>query len=80
MKVDDLRRHNYSQAVRDALGNHKGPYKLSVEYGPTDEAILTLNLPATQQGYFRMNETAIKIADEYVPVKLQFTYVPISIL
>lgn len=80
MRVEELYRHNYSQAMRDALGSYRGPYSLAVDRGANDEAILTLNLPATQQGHFTMGQTAIKVADTYVPVNLRFTYVPMDLL
>lgn len=79
MDVNTLYRHNYSQVVRDALINYTGPYSLSVE-DEKGTAVLVLNLPAAKQGYFKVDSRTLRIGNEDIPIRVQFTYVPMSLL
>lgn len=79
MDVNTLYRHNYSQVVRDALVNYTGPYSLTVE-DQRGVAMLVLALPASKQGYFKVDSRTLRIGNEDIPIRVQYTYVPMSLL
>lgn len=79
MDVNTLYRHNYSQVVRDALINYTGPYSLTVEQGG-GQAVLVISFPPTVQGYLSIDSRTLRIGNEDIPIRVQYTFVPMSLL
>jgi hypothetical protein len=79
MDVNTLYRHNYSQVVRDSLINYTGPYSLSVE-DEEGSAVLVLDLPPSRQGCFRVDSHTMRIGNEDIPIRVLYTYIPMSLL